>query len=186
MKAVENMIYGFQESKIKTYLKMGSQRLEILKNKKSTDAKLQKREVARLLSEKKVEKARIRVEHIIRDDFTIEALEIISLMCDLLYERIHYIASERKCPEELEEAVSTLIWVSDRLDISELHEIKNQLSMKYGRKFTSLAEQNSPLTKVNIRIVKKLKLDPPDRDIINAYLQAIAEEYNVDWVPAQV
>ena len=74
---------GFRASKIKPQLKMAAQRITLTINKKTNSIKKQKREVAELLAKNKEEKARIRVEHIIREDFTIEAYEIIELLCEL-------------------------------------------------------------------------------------------------------
>lgn len=54
-------------------------------NKKTTALKLQKREIAKLLEDGKEEKARIKVEGVIRDDFTIEALDILEMLCDLVH-----------------------------------------------------------------------------------------------------
>ena len=55
------------------HLKMSEHRFGILNSKKVNLIKQQKREIAELLRGGKEEKARIRVEHLIRLDFTIEA-----------------------------------------------------------------------------------------------------------------
>ena len=86
--------FGYSEKKCKPLLKMASKRIDIAVNKMNAMASQSKREVARLLNEGKEEKARIRVEHIIRTDFKAEAYEILSLMCDLLSERIRYLSAE--------------------------------------------------------------------------------------------
>ena len=84
---------GFSASKIKPQLKMAAQRITLTINKKTNSIKKQKREVAELLAKNKEEKARIRVEHIIREDFTIEAYEIIELLCEL---PVHNIFAEHQ------------------------------------------------------------------------------------------
>ncbi|KAI9914329.1 hypothetical protein PsorP6_007353 [Peronosclerospora sorghi] len=80
-------MFGFNVNKLKPNLKMAVHRIGIVKNKKANAALAQRREVARLLAERKAEKARIRVEGIIRDDFTMEGYEILELMCEMLAER---------------------------------------------------------------------------------------------------
>ena len=74
---------------------MAVQRMQIAGNKKSASVKHLKREIATLLQENKDEKARIKVEHVIREDFMIESYELLELLCDLVHERIRYIGSEK-------------------------------------------------------------------------------------------
>ena len=72
--------------------------------------KRQKKDIAVLLRENKEEKARIRTEAIIREDFKLEALDILSLLCELLHERMGLLVSMKQCPPDMVESVSTLIW----------------------------------------------------------------------------
>lgn len=59
-----DLIFGYQETKMKAHLKMASQRLGMLMNKRRNAVKVQQREVAQLLAQKKEESARIKVEHV--------------------------------------------------------------------------------------------------------------------------
>lgn len=52
-----------------------------------------RKEIADYLSSGKDERARIRVEHIIREDYLVEAMEILELYCDLLLTRFGLIQS---------------------------------------------------------------------------------------------
>jgi len=159
---------------------MAVQRIAIANNKKITSVKLQKKEIANILAESKDEKARIKVEHIIRDDFVIEAYEMIELMCDLLHERIRQITNSEKCPEDLKETVSSLIWAANQCEISELQEVKKHLSRKFGPEFTKDAVENNGGV-VNARLFNKLSYKPPSRILVTRYLEEIAEVYKIDW-----
>lgn len=99
----------------------------------------------------------MQVEHVIREDFTIEAYEILALLCELLAERIKYMASEPQCPPDLYEAVCTLIWSANRADIPELLDVKRQLTKKYGKEFIEEAMANSNNC-VNERVMHKLSV----------------------------
>ncbi len=128
----------------------------------------------------KEEKARIRVEHLIREDFTMEALEIVQLLCELIHERVRHMVSEPECPPDLIGAVATLLYAAPRVDISELLEVKNQLTKKYGKKFV---EEVTALDSghVNPRVVDKLAVHPPDASAVVSYMKRVAEEFNVAW-----
>jgi vacuolar protein sorting-associated protein IST1 len=176
---------GYNESKLKPSLKMASQRAKLMVNKKTIALKSQKKEIASLLEQGKEEKARIRTEAVIREDFNIEVLEIIELLCDLVHERTKYISSSVTCPSDIAEAVNTLIWVADKLDISELTIIKSQLGWKYGSSFVRSAEDNE-CSVVNERVVNKMAVRPPSSALIVGYLREIAKEYNIAWIPCEV
>ena len=62
--------------------------MQQLNNKKDNEIKKQKKEIAMLLRNGKEEKARIKVEHVIRDDFTMEANELIELLCETVVARL--------------------------------------------------------------------------------------------------
>ncbi len=191
----------FSETKMRPYLKMGSQRIAIMINKKENSIKHAKREVifschvdyvvnlyyilqvAKLLELGKEEKARIRAEHLIREDFTLEALEIIQLMCELLYERVKHLGSSPECPTDLEGAVATLLYASSRVDVSELQGVKAQLTRKFGHQYVEeiVSTENLETTKVNTRVVEKLAVRPPTADAVLKYLQKTAAEFNVNW-----
>lgn len=160
---------------------MTVQRLQILMNKKKNAAKHQKVEISKLLAEKKSEKAMIKVEHIIRDDFVLEGYELIELYCELLHERIHQITTSKECPEEMEVVVASLIWAAGVVDIAELAEVKKQLTKKFGKEFAQAAEQNNPEGTVNKRMYHKLKYQAPQKSLCFKYLEEIARSYDVAW-----
>ena len=172
---------GFQESKLKSHLKMAVHRIAIQVNKKSAAQKHAKREIATLLADMKDEKARIKVEHVIREDFTIEALGLLELLCELTHERSKYIASEKICPADLKEAIASLIWAANRVDVVELDEVKKQFTLKYGKEFSEEANSNAANT-VNVRLFQKLSVTPPSAFLVIRYLEEIAREYEVEWV----
>jgi len=175
---------GFDPNKLKPNLKMAVQRIQLQINKRTNAVKKDKREISRMLAEEKEEKARIRTEHVIRQDFHIGALEITQLFCELLYERMPLIVSEKNCPPDLEETICTLIWVSNRLEIAELGIIQQQLTKKYGPEFRDRALANQGGC-VNDRVVTKLLVTPPTAFLVQQYLLEIAKEFNVDWVPSE-
>eukprot|EP00586_Coscinodiscus_wailesii_P022736 CAMPEP_0172494622 /NCGR_PEP_ID=MMETSP1066-20121228/51468_1 /TAXON_ID=671091 /ORGANISM="Coscinodiscus wailesii, Strain CCMP2513" /LENGTH=234 /DNA_ID=CAMNT_0013265733 /DNA_START=174 /DNA_END=875 /DNA_ORIENTATION=+ len=175
---------GFSASKLKPQLKMAVQRFQISSNKKSALLKQQKREIAQLLaaSPPKEEEARIRTESLIREDNTIEAYEILKLSCELLVERLKLITSQKTCPADLVPTIQTLIWASNRVDISEMNEIRKQFKAKYGKQFYEDAMNNTDNV-LNERVFVKLSVQPPSSGLVQAYLEKIAEEFEVDWEP---
>lgn len=176
---------GYQSSKLKPQLRMAVTRLSIAANKKTCLSKQQTRDIAKLLAElphPKEEKARIKAEAVIRDDDTVEAYEILSLNCDLLFERINLVSYSKHCPADLVECISTLIWASTVVDIPELIEVRKQFRYKYGKEFEDNAMRNVGGV-VNERVASKLSVQPPSAYDVQVYLERIADEHGVNWKP---
>lgn len=55
---------------------------------------------------------------VIREDFTIEAYDILELHCELVAERMRLVASQKEVPPDMEQAVCTIIWAADRAEVS--------------------------------------------------------------------
>jgi vacuolar protein sorting-associated protein IST1 len=163
---------------------MAVQRIQIHNNKKTTSVKHQKREIAALLREGKDEKAKIRTEHIIREDFMIEGLELLELMIELIHERIKQITTSKDPPIDMKEAICSVIWATNNIDITELKEISNQFSKKYGSIFVEDAKNNENNC-VNVRLYSKISYKPPSKLLVRKYLEEIAKTYEVDWEPSE-
>ena len=59
----------------------------MLEKKKTELALKQRKEIADYIQGGKTERAKIRVEHIIREDYLVEAMEVVEMYCDLLLAR---------------------------------------------------------------------------------------------------
>lgn len=171
---------GFSTTKLKPQLKMASQRIALKINQKTQQNKMVKKEVAQLLGDSKEEKAKIKVEHVIREDFVIEAYEIVQLLCDMVTERLALIASEKACPLDMKESVNTLIYAADRTEIKELAKIRDMFGKKYGKEFIAAAHSGQHINK---RVAHKLSVEPPSHMLVIQYLKEIAKVHKVTWKP---
>jgi Regulator of Vps4 activity in the MVB pathway len=172
------------DSSLPVELKMAVHRFQMASNKKSALLKQNMREVAVLLAEDppREEKARIRAESLIRDDYMIEAYDILSLNCELLSERIKLIQHTKECPPDLVSCISTLIYAAPRVDIPELITIRQQFKSKYGKEFDENAMNNVGGV-LNERVVSKLSVQPPAAFLVQTYLETICERFEVEWSP---
>ncbi|MEJ1276063.1 hypothetical protein NN561_006965 [Cricetulus griseus] len=87
---------GFKAERLRVNLRLVINRLKLLEKKKTELAQKARKEIADYLAAGKDERARIRVEHIIREDYLVEAMEILELYCDLLLARFGLIQSMNK------------------------------------------------------------------------------------------
>ncbi|XP_034738197.1 IST1 homolog isoform X3 [Etheostoma cragini] len=175
---------GFKAERLRVNLRLVINRLKLLEKKKTELAQKARKEIADYLSSGKDERARIRVEHIIREDYMVEAMEILELYCDLLLTRFGLIQSMKELDPGLQEAVSTLIWAAPRLqaEVSELRTVSEQLCAKYSKEYGKLCRTNQIGT-VNDRLMHKLGVEAPPKILVERYLIEIAKNYNVPYEP---
>ena len=95
----------FDANKTKVNLKMLINRFNLLTQKKANLAKQQKREIALLLRDDKEANARILVEHIIREDYTLESYDLLRQYTELLLARLNVVIQEPELKPEVAEAV---------------------------------------------------------------------------------
>jgi vacuolar protein sorting-associated protein IST1 len=169
-------------NRIKVQLKLSVSRLRMVQQKDAAVAKLQRREMAQLLEIGKIESAKIRVENIIRSDLNSELLEILELYCELLTARAGLMEA-KECDPGLEEAVQSIMYAAPKISgVKELSQVRALLAEKYGKEFTLRAVENSD-GKIPERVLKKLRVEPPSQELVEAYLSTIADAYNVDYPP---
>lgn len=171
----------FDKTKVKTSMKMAITRLNMQKNKRENQLKLQKREIANLLAQNKNESARIKVEAVIRDAYMIEALELLTLFIDLLSTRLQLLVESRTCPPDMKEAVSTVIWACPRVEnVPELLQIREQLARKFGKEFAHAASDNSEMA-VNVRVHERMSMLVPEPYLCIETLKDIAQQFDIEW-----
>lgn len=165
------MLSSSQHAKLKTNLRLCIGRLKLLEKKKTELAQKSRKEIADYISEGKVERAKIRVEHIIREDYTVEAMEIVEMYCDTLLARFGMIEQMKTLDEGIEEAVSSLIWVTPRLqsDVKELKVVHDILMIKYGKPFAIAAKENQ-MKSVNEKLMVKMGVQAPPKILVERYL----------------
>ncbi|KAF2760147.1 DUF292-domain-containing protein [Pseudovirgaria hyperparasitica] len=175
-------------NRLKVQLKMSISRLRMVQQKDTALAKQQRRALSQLVEQGKLESARIRVENIIRSDITTELHEILELYCELLLARSQLLdppststapsSPSTYCDPGLEEPVRSLIYAAPRTEVKELHMARNILIEKFGKEFALSAMEGEGVAE---RVLKKLKVETPSRDLVDAYLGEICKAYGVPF-----
>ncbi|CAG8518518.1 22245_t:CDS:2 [Cetraspora pellucida] len=165
--------FVFNPNRLKIHLKLAVNRLKLVQQKKNVLNKQARKDIAALLENSKEESAKIRVEGIIREDYYIEAMEMLELYCELLLARFGLL-------EQMNEAVNTLIYAAPRSEIKELSLVRDQLIAKFGKEFALNAIENKNNC-VNEKLIQKLMFSTADSYLVNSYLEEIAKSYNVNW-----
>lgn len=155
-------------SKLKTNLRLAVNRLKLLEKKKTELAQKSRKEIADYLNAGKIERAKIRVETIIREDYLVEAMEVVEMYCDLLLARFGLLQQMKELDDGVAEPVSSLIWVAPRLqsDVEELRVISDILTAKYGKEYAEAARTTTGNHKVSEKLMHKLALQAPPKLLV--------------------
>jgi hypothetical protein len=144
---------GFKGAKCKTLLKLTIPRIKLLRNRREIQIKQMRRDIAKLLETGQEATARIRVEHIIREENMMAAQEVLELFCELIAVRLPIIETQRECPLDLKEAISSVCFAAPRCaDLPELLQVQMQFATKYGREFVAAASELMPECGVNRQV----------------------------------
>ncbi|XP_039749321.1 IST1 homolog isoform X2 [Pararge aegeria] len=171
-------------TKLKTHLRLAINRLKLLEKKKTELAQKARKEIAEYIAAGKSERAKIRVEHIIREDYMVEAMEIVEMYCDLILARFGLVTQMKELDEGLGEAISSLIWVAPRMhtDVQELKIISDLLTVKYGKVYADACRSESVNT-ISEKLRHKISVQSPPKILVEKYLIEIAKNYNVEYIP---
>ncbi|XP_058763207.1 uncharacterized protein LOC131636614 [Vicia villosa] len=173
---------GVFSTRCKTCLNLAISRMKLLQNKRDVQLKQMRKEIAQFLQAGQEPIARIRVEHIIREQNIWAAYEILELFCEFVLARVPIIENQKDCPPELREAIASIIFAAPRCsDIPDLLHIKNLFTTKYGKDFISAVSELRPDSGVNRTIIEKLSVHAPSGEVKLKVLTDIAEEYNLAW-----
>ncbi|KAG5676373.1 hypothetical protein PVAND_006214 [Polypedilum vanderplanki] len=178
---------GPNYNKLKTNLRLAVNRLKLLEKKKTETNQKARKEIADFIEINKPDRARIRVESIIREDYLVEAMEILEMFCDLILARFGLITQLKELDEGISEAVASIIWVAPRLisDVPELKIISDQLTLKYGKAYADACRAAVPPSNVSEKLQHKMSIQAPPKLLVEKYLIEIAKIFNIDYEPDQ-
>lgn len=171
----------FNAVRFKSLLRLAISRIQQTQKRVQAGTSYGHKEVSELLKDSKIERARLRVKHIIRDDFSQEALEIIYSYCDDLLKCIGMITQTRELEAEMVPVVCNIIYASTRVDVPELLTVRDMLLQRYGKKFYDAQVEGGDV--LDAKLVQKTSVKMPERELIEQYLVTIADAYGLEYTP---
>ncbi|KAJ7981434.1 putative Regulator of Vps4 activity in the MVB pathway protein [Quillaja saponaria] len=174
-----DILFGWRKaSKCKKLIKRVQCRLKLLKNKRNTIVRQLREDIAELIKNGHEETAFNRVEQLINDESIATVYELLDHFCEFILIHLSYIRRHKDCPNDINEAISSLIFASARCgDLPELHAIRKLFGERYGHKFAMTAVELFPGNLVNRQINEKLSMKSVPDDLKYRVVDEIAREY---------
>uniref|UniRef100_A0A6N2KVH3 IST1-like protein n=1 Tax=Salix viminalis TaxID=40686 RepID=A0A6N2KVH3_SALVM len=170
----------FNTSKFSSLAKLAISRIAILKNRKQVRVSFAKSDVIQLLNLGYQERALLRVEHVIKDQGMADAFDMMEDYIHFLVDRVVQLQKNKECPDELKEAVSSLIFASSRCgECPELQEIRGIFTSRFGKEFAAGAVELRSNCGVNSYIIENLSGRQPSLESRKKLLKGIATENGI-------
>ncbi|XP_058218005.1 uncharacterized protein LOC131329005 isoform X2 [Rhododendron vialii] len=136
-------------------------RLKLVKNKRCSIVRQSRDDVAQLLKDGHEQSAQLlkKVELIVKDESIVAVYDLLDHFCEFIIINLSYIRSHKDCPNNVNEAVSTLIFASARCgDLPELSKIRKLFGERYGQSFALVALELLPGNLVNRQVMENLSI----------------------------
>ncbi|GMH07225.1 hypothetical protein Nepgr_009065 [Nepenthes gracilis] len=152
-------------------------RLKLLRDKRCVIAKQLREDIAQLLKDGHQQSAFSRLEQLYRDENIMSAYELLDHLCGFIIANISYVRRHKDCPNDINEAVSSLIFASARCgDLPELQMLRKLFGERYGQRFVTAAVELHPGNLVNLQIKEKLTMQPVPDDVKGRLIEEIIRD----------
>eukprot|EP00268_Persea_americana_P030937 TRINITY_DN3000_c0_g1_i6.p1 TRINITY_DN3000_c0_g1~~TRINITY_DN3000_c0_g1_i6.p1 ORF type:complete len:833 (+),score=143.87 TRINITY_DN3000_c0_g1_i6:1823-4321(+) len=176
------ILFGWRKaSKCKALIKCVRCRLKLLRSKREIIIRQLRDDVAQLLKNGQDESAFARVEQLFKDQNILAAYDLLDHFCEFLIINLPYIRRNKDCPNDINEAISTLIFAAARCaDLPELQMLRKLFRERYGKDFALVDVELYSGNHVNPQISEKLCVKSVADDTKIRLIDEIAEEYNLE------
>ncbi|KAI3499126.1 hypothetical protein L1887_34919 [Cichorium endivia] len=153
-------------SKCKKLIRKVRCRLNLLKNKRCCMARQLRNDVAQLIKIGDYQSAFNRVDQIYKDECIVAVYDLLALFCEFISSQLSYIRRNKDCPNDIKEAISSLIFASARCgDLPELIHIRKLFRDRYGEQLEATALELRCGNLVNSEIREKLSITKVSNEV---------------------
>ncbi|KAJ0435939.1 putative vacuolar protein sorting-associated protein Ist1 [Helianthus annuus] len=170
----------FKTSKFKATVNLAVSRVTVLKNQRQARLAVARSDIIQLLNLDHHENALLRVDQVIKEQNMLDVLVMVDGYCHVVLQMVNLIEKEKDCPDELKEAVSSLLYAAPRCgEFPELQEVREILTSRYGKEFARGAIELRSNCGVNTRMIQKLSPRQSSLETRMKVLQEIAAENGI-------
>lgn len=169
-------------------LKLAKSRIEIQRGRKENEILTARQTIAEHLRNNKEVLARIHAERVLRETTQLQVFDVVHTFIALLTNS-HTVFSVQSnfdsAGTDIKEAVATIVYASSRMNIPELHVIRDMFRAHFGPAVIDpLTRIEGPnVGRINSILARNLESTAPDEYLILQELTKIASDYNVSWIP---
>ncbi|KAF3443890.1 hypothetical protein FNV43_RR13580 [Rhamnella rubrinervis] len=177
-----DILFGWRKaSKCKRLIKQVQCRLKLLKNKRNAMVRQLREDMAELIKNGHENIAFNRAEQLIPDESVVQVYELLDHFCEFILLNFSYIRRHKDCPNDVNEAVSSLIYASARCgDLPELRLIRKLFEDRYGLRFAMVAVDLLSGNLVNRQVKEDSGAHVPDANLQTCHDKSETKASNVE------
>ena len=168
------------QMEVKTYIMVAKNKLTLYRNKKVDVIKKKRLEIGKCLKENNLDVAKAKMDSLIREEDIITCYDILGPILEILKEKVTYLMTSRECPPDLRAPLDTVIFASTRLEVEEMHKLRELIMLKYGNMYVTSADSNKDGL-VNVNLVEKLRVKPAADAFITIRLKQLCKEDKINF-----
>ncbi|XP_003372436.1 sodium/potassium-transporting ATPase subunit beta-1-interacting protein 3 [Trichinella spiralis] len=172
--------------KLENGLKVTASRAASAASKRAEEVRLAQNDIAALLAQKRVEKAKMLAENSILQEYYHEIFNLVEVMCLTLLEHIDEFRNDEdiRTKVRVEQAVHSLIWATPRMihELPSLKIVAEQMLLRFGKQYFDVCLSNKS-NKVNEIMVCRLAPSTFKSTTLIRYLAEIARIRNIPFDP---
>ncbi|KAG9448293.1 hypothetical protein H6P81_014421 [Aristolochia fimbriata] len=175
-------LFGWRKAtKCKDLIRCVRCRLKLLRNKRFVMVRQLREDIAQLLSNgHRAASTFSRVEELFKAQSILSAYDLLDHFCEFIIINLSYIRKHRDCPNDINEAVSSLIFAAARCaDLPELQVLRKLFGERYGIEFAVAAVELLPGNHVNRQISEHLSVKSVSDDAKWKLLNEVARDSNL-------
>ncbi|PIA30667.1 hypothetical protein AQUCO_05400044v1 [Aquilegia coerulea] len=182
------ILFGWRKaSTCKKLIRNVQCRLKLLKNKRESIIRQLREVIIQLIKNGDDHTAFARVEQLIKDQRLRDVYDLLENFGELIIIRLAYIRRHRDCPDDIDEAVSSLLFASAWCgDLPELIKLRKLFRKRYGDKFVMAAVELLEGNHVNQQMIEKICTKSVSDDVKFRLLKEIARESNLQLSPLDI
>ncbi|KAL9244531.1 hypothetical protein vseg_018300 [Gypsophila vaccaria] len=187
-----DFLFGWRKaSTCKKLIRKTQCRLKLLKSKRLAVIRLLKADIAQLLRNGHEHFAMNKLESLYVEENVMSMYEMLNTFSEFILLNMSYIRRHKDIPNDVNEAISTLLFASARIgEIPELRVIRNLFMERYGKRFVAAAVELCPGNFVNSEVKDKLSSRSVPKDVKNRMVDEIVRDYvcklrplAIDYIP---
>ncbi|KAI3918213.1 hypothetical protein MKX01_041533 [Papaver californicum] len=181
------IIFGWRKAcKCKRLIKRVQCRIKLLKNKRDSMIRHLRGDILQLLKNGQDQSAFSRVGQLYKDQNIVAAYELLDHFCEFIVINLPYIRRNKDCPNDINEAASSLLYASARCgDLPELPKLRKLFGDRYGNRFAIAAVELLPGNLVNRQLIQNLSVESISVDVKFRLMKEIARENCLEMDPLQ-
>ncbi|RDX63304.1 IST1-like protein, partial [Mucuna pruriens] len=164
---------SWRSLRIKSLIKLTKNRIDVIKRKRKATEKILKMDIADLLANGLYDNAYGRAEGLFVELTLSSCYDFVEQTCDFVSKHLSVLQKLSGCPEEVREAISSLMFAAARFsNLPELRDLRQIFQDRYGSGLECYVNQEfaANLNSKSSTLEKKVRL-----------LQDIASEFSIEW-----